>query len=57
MKKQVDLSDLVTKDFLETKLEQVDEKARDYRDEILTKVDEVMGELQTMREELKLNTR
>lgn len=29
----------------------IDENARKYRDEILTKLDGVMGELQTMREE------
>ena len=32
-------------------LVKVDENARKYKDEILTKMDEVMGELGTMREE------
>lgn len=32
-------------------LAKVDENAQKYRDQILTKLDETMGELQTMREE------
>lgn len=73
---------LVTKDFLEEKLDklekkidkklvglegeinvkleslkgEVDENAKNYRDQILTKLDEVMGELQTGREERTLET-
>lgn len=30
---------------------EIDDNARGYRDDVLTKLDEVMGELQTMREE------
>lgn len=36
---------------LEERIESLDENARKYRDEILTKLDSVMGELKTMREE------
>lgn len=36
---------------LEEKMENTDENAKQYRDQILTKLDGVMGELQTMREE------
>lgn len=36
---------------LEGRIEQSDDNAREYRDQILTKLDGVMGELQTMREE------
>ena len=54
MKKQNTL-DLVTKVFLEIKLdeikEEIDENAKNYRDDVLTKLDEVMGELETIREE------
>lgn len=35
----------------ETRMDRSDENAKQYKDEILTKLDEVMGELQTMREE------
>ena len=34
----------------------VDENARKYRDQILTRLDEVMGELQTMRDEDTIGT-
>lgn len=51
MKQKNNSSDLVTKGFLEVKLQEVDDNARKYRDEILTKLDGVMGELKTMREE------
>ena len=54
MKKQNTL-DLVTKVFLEIKLdeikEEIDENAKNYRDDVLTKLDEVMDELETIREE------
>ncbi|OGH23138.1 MAG: hypothetical protein A3F31_04060 [Candidatus Levybacteria bacterium RIFCSPHIGHO2_12_FULL_38_12] len=36
---------------LEERIENSDENAIEYRDQILTKLDKVMGELQTMREE------
>lgn len=51
MKQKNDSSELVTKGFLEIKLQEFDENAKEYRDEILTKLDGVMGELKTMREE------
>ncbi len=55
MKKKNDSLEVVTKVFLEIKLDEVkrdiDDKAKGYRDEILTKLDGVMGELQTIREE------
>lgn len=55
MKQKGNLAELVTKGFLETKLdelrEEIDENARKYRDEILTGLDKVMGELQTIRDE------
>lgn len=48
-------TDLVTKDFLEEKLSKVKSELRNelrvYHDEIMTKLDEIVGELQTMREE------
>ena len=37
--------------MLEERVEQSDENAKLYRDQILTKLDEVAGELGTMREE------
>lgn len=51
--------DYVTKSFLKAQLKtalnkqtrEFDQKSKKYRDEILTGLDEVMGELQTMREE------
>ena len=36
---------------LDSKIKQLDNQNREYRDEILTKLDGIMGELQTMREE------
>lgn len=54
--KQKNLSDVVTRDFLETKLEKLDQNFREYRDQILNKLDEVMGELSTMREENTIGT-
>lgn len=39
----------------ELKIE-IDERARQYRDDVLTKLDGVMGELQTMREENTVGT-
>ena len=64
--KSNDSSDLVTKKILSDELSlfkvgiditldemkiEIDDKARGYRDEILTKLDGVMGELQTIRED------
>ncbi len=49
-------SDIVTNAFLEIKLAKIDDKARDYRDDILNKLDEVMGELETIREENLIGT-
>lgn len=64
MKQQKTTTDLVTKDFLEKKLtefeiklevkfdkrfEQADKKARQYRDDVLNKFDEVIKELETTR--------
>lgn len=50
-----DFSTVVTKGELKEELktleERVDENARSYRDDILNKLDQVMGELETMREE------
>lgn len=51
MKQKVDLSHLVTKSYLDEVVRGIDEKAQRYRDEILAKMDEVMGELGVMREE------
>lgn len=50
-KKVIDFSNLVTKLDLKEAFNEHEEKHREYRDEILTKIDGVMGELQTMREE------
>ena len=54
MKQKGNLAELVTKGFLETKLyelrEEIDENARKHRDQILTGIDKVVGELQTIRE-------
>ncbi|MEK7159913.1 MAG: hypothetical protein AAB702_00330 [Patescibacteria group bacterium] len=38
-------------DFRHGLLKELNEKSKKYRDDILTKLDEVVGELQTMREE------
>lgn len=69
MKQQQNGSNLVTKDFMEKKLtefeiklegkfdkrfEQADEKARQYRDDVLNKFDEVIKELETTREDREL---
>lgn len=66
MKQKNNSSNLVTKDFLKKELgalgfrfdikmdrlrTEIDDKAKGYRDEVLTKIDGVMGELQTMKEE------
>lgn len=51
-----DFSNVVTKALLEEELSKIDEKARDYRDDILNKLDQVMGELETMREENLIGT-
>lgn len=60
MKQKNSDQDLVTKGFLKIELnelmQKIDEKAKKYRDEILTKMDGVMGELQTMREENTIGT-
>lgn len=54
MKKQAN-DELVTKGFLKGELEkfglEMDEKARGYRDDILNKMDEMMGELEQIRED------
>lgn len=51
---------LILKSDLENKIndleQKVDSKAQGYRDEILTKLDGVMGELQAMREENTVGT-
>jgi BMFP domain-containing protein YqiC len=41
---------------LENLKQDIDEKARGYRDDVLTKLDGVMGELQTIREENTVGT-
>lgn len=51
MQRKNNSSQLVTKDYLKKELEVVDENARKYRDQILAKLDETMGELGAMREE------
>lgn len=55
MKQKGSYADIVTKGYLEQKLEEtkrdIDDSAKGYRDEVLTKLDKVMGELETMREE------
>ncbi len=56
MKQKIDFSDLVTKSYLNDVVKGIDEKAQGYRDEILTKMDGVMGELQAMREENSVGT-
>jgi uncharacterized membrane protein len=55
MKKKNTSLDLVTETHLAIKLDElnlkVDDKARLYRDQILTKLDQVMGKLQNIRED------
>lgn len=55
MKKKTDDNELVIKALLQNEFEkfgrEVDERARGYRDEILTKMDEMMGELEQIRED------
>lgn len=55
MKKKQDGSSLVTVSLLDIKLEEQDrrndDKAKLYRDQILTKLDGVMGELEAIRED------
>ena len=45
-------SDIVTKVFLEIKLDklkqEIDDNARDYKDEILSKLDGIVADLETM---------
>ncbi|GEM_PF-3415336 len=56
--------DVVTKGFFKSILEielnevkqEIDEKAKEYRDQILTKLDGVMGELESMREDAVIGT-
>ena len=53
-------SDVVTKVFLEIKLDklkqEIDDNARDYKDEILSKLDGIAADLETMREENIIGT-
>lgn len=51
MKKKNNSSQLVTKDFLESKLNELKEENKIYHDEILTKLDGIAGELGEMRDE------
>lgn len=55
MKKNSAASEIVTRSFLRSELDdlkkEIDRKAQGYRDQILTKLDETMGELGAMREE------
>ncbi|MBF8249625.1 MAG: hypothetical protein HW400_226 [Candidatus Levybacteria bacterium] len=55
MQRKNNLSHFITKEFLESKLdslkEELDNNAQKYKDEILTKMDEVMGELGELRDE------
>lgn len=51
MKQKIDLSDLVTKSYLDEVVEGIDEKAQGYRDEILTSNDKLMKKLETMQDE------
>ena len=41
---------------IDKKFEEMDKNARGYRDEILTKLDGVMGEMQTIREDNTIGT-
>ena len=54
MKQKNISSDLVTKGYLDIIIDEakrdIDEKAREYRDEILTRLDGAMGELESRRE-------
>lgn len=60
MKKKTDADEVVTKGYLRTEFNKfrvaTDEKAREYRDQILTRLDDVMKELETMREENTIGT-
>lgn len=51
MKQKIDLSDLVTKPYLDEVVEGIDEKAKEYRDQILTSNDKLMKKLETMQDE------
>ncbi len=55
MKRNSAISDIVTKSFLRSELDnlkkEIDEKARGYRNQILTKLDGIAGELGEMRDE------
>lgn len=56
MKKRINADDeLVTKGYLKDQFEkfgrEVDEKAREYRDEVLSKMDTVIAELEQIRED------
>lgn len=50
------LDQVTTKRDLLSLEEKFDGKARGYRDDLLNKLDEVMGELETIREEQTLST-
>ncbi len=64
MKRKDGNSELVTKGFLKKELEyelgeleqRVDNRAKQYRDQILTKLDGVMGELGAIREDNTIGT-
>ncbi len=53
-------SDVITKVFLEIKLDklkqEIDDNTRDYKDEILSKLDGIVVDLETMREENIIGT-
>lgn len=51
MKQKIDLSELVTKSYLNEVVNGIDEKAQGYRDEILTSNDKLMKKLETMQDE------
>lgn len=51
MKQKIDLSELVTKSYLNETVKGIDENAQGYRDEILTSNDKLMKKLETMQDE------
>lgn len=51
-----DLKRFATKIDLDRLRDEIDDNAKKYRDDVLTKLDGVMGELQTMREENTIGT-
>lgn len=56
MKQKNNTPELVTKSFLEDKLRLLDENAIKYKDEVLTRLDDISGQLENLTQENLIGT-